>query len=90
MYLYELFCLNPVTNSLRGVLDICYYISYYDNIKCGVLPQGTPVVKMPGTGLPCGVPQCGEAEGKFHVQALPVSGSGVPGGKVASAPLQHV
>ena len=45
---------------------------------------------MPGTGLPCSVPQCGEAEGTFNVQALPVLDSGGLGGKGAAAPLQHV
>ena len=45
---------------------------------------------MTGTGLPCGVPQYGEAAGIFYVQALMVSDSGGPGGKGAAAPMQHV
>ena len=45
---------------------------------------------MPGTGLPCSVPQCGEATGKFHVQALPVSDIDDLGEKGAAAPLRHV
>ena len=60
------------------------------NHICGVLTQGTPVGKMTSTGITCGVPQCGEAAGKFHVQALLVPDSGGPGGKGAADPLQHV
>ena len=45
---------------------------------------------MPGTRLSCGVTQCGEATGKFHVQAFPVLDRGVPGGNITAAPLQHV
>ena len=37
---------------------------------CGVLLQGTPVSKVPGTGFPCGVTQYREAEVKFHVPAF--------------------
>ena len=39
---------------------------------CGVLPQGNPVGKLPSTGLPCGVVQCGEAMGTFHVPEFSV------------------
>ena len=56
----------------------------------GVLPQGTTVGKMPGTGIPCGVPKYGEAAGKFHVQVLSVLDSGGPVRKGSAAPLRHV
>ena len=36
------------------------------------------------------MPQCSEAAGKFHVQALTFLDSGGPGGKGASAPMRHV
>ena len=45
---------------------------------------------IPGTGLPCSVPQCREAAGTFHVQALPVSDSGGTGGTGSAALLKHV
>ena len=45
---------------------------------------------MPDTGLPCGVPQCGGAEGIFHVQALLVSDSGGQVGKGSAALIRHV
>ena len=45
---------------------------------------------MPDTGLPCGVPQCGRAEGIFHVQALLVSDSGGQVGKGSAALIRHV
>ena len=45
---------------------------------------------MTGTGLPCGVPQYGEAAGIFYVQALMVSDSGGPGGKRTATPLRLV
>ena len=35
---------------------------------------------VPGTGLPCGVTQCGEAAGNFHDQEFLVSDRGGPGG----------
>ena len=54
---------------------------------CGVLSQGTPVGKVPGTGFPRGSTQGGKSAETFHVPKFSVSGSGGPGGKGAAAPL---
>ena len=49
---------------------------------CGVLPQVTPVGKVPSTGFPCGFTQCGGGDaGTFHVPEFLVSDSGGPVGK---------
>ena len=51
------------------------------NHICGVLPQVNPVVKVTGTGLPCGSTQCRKAAGTFHVPTFLVLYSGGPRGK---------
>ena len=57
---------------------------------CVVLPQGTPVIKVPGAGLPRGSTQRSKALGTFHVPTFLVTDSGGPGGKLTSAPLRLV
>ena len=57
---------------------------------CGVLPQGTTVGMVPGTGLTRSITQCGKAVGTFHVPPFLVSHSGGPGRKGTAAPLRLV
>ena len=85
VYLYII-----VTNINRTIRQALTTFAKPGTYGCGILPQGTPVGEMPGTGLPCCEPQCREAAGKFHVQALPVSGSGGPGGTVSGSSLKYV
>ena len=55
-----------------------------------VLPQGTPVGKVPVTKVPCGSTQNRKAAGKFRVPIFLVSDSDGPGGKGTNALLQLV